>query len=153
MTLLTPDLRFALRANDLARRAAARAGQAEPDPMPVVKLFNPLGAGTWLATELWEDGDTLFGVADLGFGCPELGAFSLRELASLRLPYAVRSPRVMIKTDRTKQCSPGSWRPIASDYVHPFCLRNQSFSCPAIKLFWASVSDLEIKGKLAAFPS
>lgn len=89
MTLLTPDLRFALRTNDLARRAAARAGQAEPDPMPVVKLFNPLGAGTWLATELWEDGDTLFGLADLGFGCPELGAFSLRELASLRLPYGL----------------------------------------------------------------
>ncbi|QXT34391.1 DUF2958 domain-containing protein [Sphingomonas sanguinis] len=89
MTLLTPDLRFALRANDLARRAAARAGEAEPAPVPVVKLFNPLGAGTWLATELWEDGDTLFGLADLGFGCPELGAFSLRELASLRLPYGL----------------------------------------------------------------
>lgn len=89
MTLLTPDLRFALRTNDLARRAAARAGQAEPDPMPAVKLFNPLGAGTWLATELWEDGDTLFGLADLGFGCPELGAFSLRELASIRLPYGL----------------------------------------------------------------
>ena len=89
MTLLTPDLRFALRTNDLARRAAARAGQAEPDPMPVVKLFNPLSAGTWLATELWEDSDTLFGLADLGFGCPELGAFSLRELASLRLPYGL----------------------------------------------------------------
>lgn len=89
MTLLTPDLRFALRTSDLARRAAARAGQAEPDPMPAVKLFNPLGAGTWLATELWEDGDTLFGLADLGFGCPELGAFSLRELASIRLPYGL----------------------------------------------------------------
>jgi len=89
MTLLTPDLRFTLRTNDLARRAAARTGQAEPDPMPVVKLFNPLGAGTWLATELWEDGDTLFGLADLGFGCPELGAFSLRELTSIRLPYGL----------------------------------------------------------------
>lgn len=89
MTLLTPDLCCALRTNDLARRAAARAGQAEPDPMPVVKLFNPLGAGTWLATELWEDGDTLFGLADLGFGCPELGAFSLRELCSIRLPYGL----------------------------------------------------------------
>ena len=89
MTLLTADLRFALRTNDLASRASVRAGQAEPDPMPVVKLFNPLGAGTWLATELWEDGDTLFGLADLGFGCPELGAFSLRELTSLRLPYGL----------------------------------------------------------------
>ncbi|MEG3091671.1 DUF2958 domain-containing protein [Sphingomonas sp. PB1R3] len=93
MTLLTPDLRFALRTNDLARRAAGRTGEAEPDPMPVVKLFNPLGAGTWLATELWEDGDTLFGLADLGFGCPELGAFSLRELAALRLPYGLQIER------------------------------------------------------------
>lgn len=50
MILLTPDLRFALRANDLARRAAARDGNAEPDPVPVVKLFNPIGAATWLAT-------------------------------------------------------------------------------------------------------
>ena len=43
----------------------------------MVKLFNPLGAATWMATELDEDGDTLFGLADLGFGCPELGYFSL----------------------------------------------------------------------------
>ena len=89
MTLLTPDLRFALRTNDLARRAAARGGHPAPAPQPGVELFNPLGAGTWLVTELWEDGNTLFGLADLGFGCPELGAFSLRELASLRLPYGL----------------------------------------------------------------
>lgn len=79
MILLTLDLRFALRANDISRRAAAQRGQPEPDPVPVVKLFNPLGAATWLATELDEDDDTLFGLADLGFGCPELGYFSLSE--------------------------------------------------------------------------
>lgn len=89
MILLTPDLRLALRANDIARRAAAQGGRPEPDPAPVVKLFNPLGAATWLATELGEDGDTLFGLADLGFGCPELGCFSLSEIASLRLPFGL----------------------------------------------------------------
>lgn len=89
MILLTPDLRFALRANDLARRAAARDGKPEPDPVPVVKLFNPVGAATWLATELWDDGDTLFGMTDLGFGTPELGPFSLSELAGLGLPYGL----------------------------------------------------------------
>ncbi|MFD1105409.1 MULTISPECIES: DUF2958 domain-containing protein [Sphingomonadaceae] len=89
MILLTPDLRFALRANDITRRAAAQRGQPEPDPVPVVKLFNPLGAATWLATELDEDDDTLFGLADLGFGCPELGYFSLSEIASLRLPFGL----------------------------------------------------------------
>src|SRR3546814_16755011 len=45
-----------------------------------------MGAATWLASELDEDGDTLFGLADLGFGCPELGAFSLSEIESVRLP-------------------------------------------------------------------
>lgn len=79
MMLLTPELHAALRAND----AAARLENF--DPVPVVKFFNPVGAATWLATELADDGDTLRGLADLGFGCPELGAFSLSELASVRL--------------------------------------------------------------------
>ena len=89
MILLTPDLRFALRANDINRRAAARDAQPEPDVVPVVKFFNPFGAATWLATELDADGDTLFGLADLGLGCPELGSFSLREIASVRLPLGL----------------------------------------------------------------
>src|SRR3546814_333941 len=77
--LLSAELYAALRANDEARRAAVMAGAVEPDFMPVAKLFSPVGAATWLATELGEDGDTLFGLADLGFGCPELGSFSLSE--------------------------------------------------------------------------
>jgi len=89
MTLVTPELRFALRANDIARRACQRDGKPEPDPEPVLKLFNPLGAATWLATELADDGDTLFGLADLGFGCPELGCFSLTEIRAIRLPYGL----------------------------------------------------------------
>lgn len=93
MILLTPDLREALRANDIARRAARREGLPDPDPVPLIKLFNPLGAATWLATELDEDGDTLFGLADLGFGCPELGCFSLSEIAAIRLPFGLRIER------------------------------------------------------------
>lgn len=89
MILLPPELRFALRANAIARRAAAHAARPAPDPVPVLKLFNPLGAGTWLATELDEDRDALFGLADLGFGCPELGYFSLSEIAALRLPFGL----------------------------------------------------------------
>jgi len=89
MILLPPETRFALRANDINRRAAASAETTEPDPAPALKLFNPLGAATWLATELREDGDTLFGLADLGFGCPELGYFSLSEIRAVRLPYGL----------------------------------------------------------------
>lgn len=88
MILLPPVVRFALRANDLSRRACDERGRRF-DPAPVVKLFNPLGAATWLATELGEDGDTLFGLADLGFGCPELGYFSLSEIAAVRLPFGL----------------------------------------------------------------
>ena len=96
MILLTPALRDALRANDAARHAAYRAHQAEPDPVPVVKFFSPLGAATWLATELYDDGDTLFGLADLGFGCPELGTFSLSELARVHLPFGLGIERDVV---------------------------------------------------------
>lgn len=85
MILLPDDLRAILRAN----AEAQRSGAAEPDAVPVLKLFNPLSAATWLATEIDSDGDTLFGLADLGFGCPELGSFSLSELASVRLRYGL----------------------------------------------------------------
>ena len=85
---LPPELRFALRCNDMSRRVCEAT--AKPfDPPPVIKLFNPVGAATWLATELAEDGDTLFGLADLGFGCPELGYFSLSEIGRIRLPYGL----------------------------------------------------------------
>lgn len=88
MILLPIELRAALRSNDADRRVSDIRGERF-DPSPVVKFFNPLGAATWLATELDEDGDTLFGLADLGFGCPELGSFSLSELRSIRLPYGL----------------------------------------------------------------
>jgi hypothetical protein len=57
----------------------------------VVKFFNPLGGGVWLATELDSDGDILFGLADLGF--PELGSWSLGEMQAVRLPFDMRIER------------------------------------------------------------
>lgn len=92
MIFLTEDVCARLRANDSERRTLDDAG-GRFDPAPVVKLFNPMGAATWLATELADDGDTLFGLADLGFGCPELGYFSLAEIASVRLPFGLRIER------------------------------------------------------------
>jgi len=89
MTLLPPELRHALRAADIARRVLERAGESEADPVPLVKFFNPVGPATWLASELDRDGDTLFGLADLGFGYPELGSFSLAEIEAVRLPFGL----------------------------------------------------------------
>ena len=93
MIVLPPEIDLALRANDRLHRAACREHLREPDPWPVLNLFNPIGAATWLATELGEDGDCLFGLADLGFGCPELGCFSLSEIADVRLPFGLRIER------------------------------------------------------------
>ncbi|SJZ60064.1 Protein of unknown function [Enhydrobacter aerosaccus] len=87
MILLTDDLRERLLANGLERGA---------DHVPVVKFFNPLGQGIWLATELDADGHTLFGLADLGY--PELGSFSLEELASIVLPFGMGIERDILFT-------------------------------------------------------
>jgi len=93
MILLKPQHRDALRANALARHDAHKRRHPEIDPIPLVKFFNPIGTATWLATELDEDGDTLFGLADLGLGCPEVGSFSLREIEAVRLPFGLAIER------------------------------------------------------------
>ena len=81
MQLITTALREQLLANG-ARRDA--------DHVPVLKLFNPVGAATWLITEMDPDeNDYLFGLADLGMGFPELGGISLSELQSYRGPLGL----------------------------------------------------------------
>ena len=87
MILLTRTQRAQLLAN---------GRQRDIDHHPVVKFYNPLGAGVWLATELDEEGDILFGLADLGY--PELGSFSLEELSSLRLPFGMGIERDILFT-------------------------------------------------------
>lgn len=81
MILITDELRARLLANGATR--------TETDHVPVVKLFNPVGAATWLLTELDADGDTLFGLCDLGFGFPELGSVSLAELQAVKGPLGL----------------------------------------------------------------
>jgi hypothetical protein len=56
---------------------------------PVVKLFSPVGGATWLLSELMEDGDSAFGLCDLGLGFPELGYVSLADIESVRLPMGL----------------------------------------------------------------
>jgi hypothetical protein len=88
--LLTPEIRERLLQNGRIMRQCAGT-PAEPDFLPVVKLFTPDSDCTWLLTELDpDDPDIAFGLCDLGMGCPELGAVSIAELESargaLRLP-------------------------------------------------------------------
>ncbi|MFE0018385.1 DUF2958 domain-containing protein [Mesorhizobium sp. NPDC059054] len=81
MILITDELRARLLANG--------AAETETNYVPVVKLFNPVGAATWILTELEADGDTLFGLCDLGFGFPELGSVSLAELQAVKGPLGL----------------------------------------------------------------
>ncbi|MFQ3452442.1 DUF2958 domain-containing protein [Bradyrhizobium sp. UFLA01-814] len=85
MILLTPEMR---------ERLLANGREPDADHVPVVKFFNPLGEGVWLATELDSDGDTLFGLADLGE--PELGSFSLAEMTAVRLPFDMAIERDLL---------------------------------------------------------
>lgn len=95
MKLLTKKLAAQLQRNARQRAAALAQCIPEPDPLPVVRFFNPLGSSSWLATELDEDG-ILVGLADLGFGCPELGSFALFELEAIRLPLGLGIERDIV---------------------------------------------------------
>lgn len=62
--------------------------ESQADPMCLVKLFNPCGAGTWWIVEKEKNGDLLYGVAEIFER--EIGYFSLSELEALRCPSAIR---------------------------------------------------------------
>ncbi len=82
MKLLTKEQRERLLENGREQRQV-KGTKAEKDFCPVVKLFNPAGAATWLLTEIDpEDDDVAWGLCDLGMGFPEFGTVSLSELES-----------------------------------------------------------------------
>ena len=84
MTLITKAQLAKLAANG-RRQAAVKGTPDEIDFQPVVKLFDPCGAGTWLLTEIEpDDHDIAWGLCDLGMGTPEFGTVSLKELATMR---------------------------------------------------------------------
>ena len=71
----------------LANGERAARGEDTSDCKPVVKLFNPSGAGTWLLSEIDPANPSIaFGLCDLGMGCPEIGSVDLSELTAYRGP-------------------------------------------------------------------
>ena len=63
------------------------------DPIVYLKLFNPVGAGTWYVTE-YDGEDTFFGYVDLGDPfCAELGYISKSELEGAKLPFGMSIER------------------------------------------------------------
>lgn len=71
--------------DELRPRLLANGRDPDADHVPLVKLFNPSGAATWLISEIQPyDEDVLFGLCDLGMGFPEIGPVSLAELQAVR---------------------------------------------------------------------
>ena len=77
--LTTDEERVQLLANGRDRAAGLVI-----DPLPVVRLFTPDAHATWLLVALNPaDGDTAWGVMDVGIGMPDLGEIKLSDLASI----------------------------------------------------------------------
>ena len=84
MKLLTETIRRQLIANG-RKQDPVRGTEDEIDFRPVVKLFTPDAACTWLLSEIDpDDYDIAFGLCDLGMGTPELGSVRISELERLR---------------------------------------------------------------------
>jgi hypothetical protein len=82
MSLISEDQREQLLSNG---RGAAKG--ARGDPLPVVKLFTPDAHAVWLLSELDPaDGDTAYGLCDVGIGAPELAHVKLSDLQAIRGP-------------------------------------------------------------------
>lgn len=68
----------------LLANGEARAAGRIIDPLPVVRLFTPDAHAIWLLAALDPaDGDTAWGLIDLGIGMPELGTTKLSDLAAI----------------------------------------------------------------------
>jgi len=94
MKLLTADQTRRLLANGRKTATALAEMREPPDHRPVVKLFTPDAAATWLLTEIDPDEpDIAFGLCDLGMGFPELGSVSLSEIAAVRGRLGLRVER------------------------------------------------------------
>ena len=78
----------------------ARATGQSIDPMPVVRLFTPDAHATWLLAALDPtDGDTAYGLIDLGIGMPALGNGEVvRSGCHRRAVQAARDARQLLST-------------------------------------------------------
>jgi hypothetical protein len=80
--LITNDQRAQLLANGQVKVSAT--GRTTDPPVPVVRMFTPDAHATWLLASLDpSDGDTAWGLIDIGIGMPALGTVKLSDLAAI----------------------------------------------------------------------
>ena len=112
MQLLTKPIREKLITN------YKQSNQPGYDPIPVVKFFTPDAGATWLIADMNPQDEILFGLCDLGLGCPELGYVGLDDLSQLRGPF-----KLPIERDRhTKLDKPlSAYTALARQHQHITC--------------------------------
>jgi hypothetical protein len=124
------------------------------DPPPVLKLFTPDAAATWLISEVDpDDPDRLFGLCDLGLGFAELGYVSLAELSEL-VPTAFALLLIVLLSVRTvghkgEQCCGGesvSQSPLKDTVFSTFLEQDLPFGLP---LKWNSAFDKNLSRSMA----
>jgi hypothetical protein len=105
MKLFTEEQERQLKANGWKNVECIVKNGETIDFRPVVKLFCPWGAATWLLTELDpENNEIAFGLCDLGMGSPEIGSVSLAEITSVRGPGGLTIERdIYFRADKTLQ--------------------------------------------------
>ena len=72
--------------SEMLANGAARARGEDIDPYPVLKLYTPDAGASWVLTALDADGDTAYGLIDIGAGFSELGTVSLSTPAGINEP-------------------------------------------------------------------
>jgi len=86
-----------LRARLLENGARTASGE-QHDPVPVVRLFTPDAAASWLLTELDpDDPDLAYGLCDPGLGAPALDYVRLSHLAELAGDAVSCDPRFVAR--------------------------------------------------------
>lgn len=109
MKLLTKSIYERLVRNGEIAAQLSESGEADPHFYPVVKLFTPDAACTWLLAYLDpEDPDIAFGLCDLGMGYPELGSVRISEIESVR-------GRLGLPVERDRYFTP---RKTLNEYAH-----------------------------------
>ncbi len=84
MKLITPEIQ--------ARFAEVGDQSETKNPLIIAKFFNPVGAGTWYATEYNPDTKISYGFVT-GLGYDEWGSFSIDEMESIKLPFGLSIER------------------------------------------------------------
>jgi glucose dehydrogenase len=78
--------------NDELQKRFNKVGRQKKNPLVIAKFFDPVGSGTWYATEYDPETNICYGYVT-GLAYDEWGYFSIDELESLKRPFGLTIER------------------------------------------------------------